>query len=94
MDVVGREQAKGVMKVEPCASGQSPGHQDIIKAVIRTGQGAGDKSGRHGLQQRCDDGSVDGPGVRRAFAKGAERADQRRLAQRRPHPITDFTAEA
>jgi branched-chain amino acid transport system substrate-binding protein len=45
MDVVGRAQAKGVLKVEPCVSGQSPKViQDIIKTVIEPGKGAGDKA--------------------------------------------------
>lgn len=44
MDVVGRSQATGVLKVEPCASGQSPKIlQEIIKTVIEPGKGAGDK---------------------------------------------------
>ena len=45
MDVVGREQATGVLKVEPCASGQSPKIiQEIIKTVVEPGKGAGDKA--------------------------------------------------
>lgn len=42
MDVVGRAQTKGVMKVEPCVSGRSPKIiQDILKEVVATGKGAG-----------------------------------------------------
>ncbi len=45
MDVVGRAAAVGVMKVEPCVSGQSPKIiQDIIKTIIEPGKGAGDKA--------------------------------------------------
>ncbi|MDR3465806.1 MAG: ABC transporter substrate-binding protein [Xanthobacteraceae bacterium] len=45
MDVVGRAQAAGVIKLEPCASGRSPKLiQDIIKTVIEPGKGAGDKA--------------------------------------------------
>lgn len=42
MDVVGRDQAKGVLKVEPCASGRDPKLiQDILKEVVGAGKGAG-----------------------------------------------------
>ena len=45
MDVVGRSQATGVIKIEPCASGQSPKIiQEILKSVIEPGKGAGDKA--------------------------------------------------
>ena len=42
MDVVGRDQTVGVMKVEPCASGRDPKViQDILAEVVGKGQGAG-----------------------------------------------------
>lgn len=42
MDVVGRAQAKGVLKVDPCVLGRTPKPiQDILKSVIATGKGAG-----------------------------------------------------
>jgi branched-chain amino acid transport system substrate-binding protein len=45
MDVVGRAQATGVIKIEPCASGQSPKIiQEIVKTVVEPGKGAGDKA--------------------------------------------------
>lgn len=45
MDIVGRAAMKGLIKVEPCASGRSPKIiQDIIKTVIEPGKGAGDKA--------------------------------------------------
>ncbi|MDX5357957.1 MAG: ABC transporter substrate-binding protein [Rhodobacterales bacterium] len=42
MDVVGRDQTIGVLKVEPCASGREPKIiQDILKEVVGAGKGAG-----------------------------------------------------
>lgn len=42
MDVVGRDQTVGVLKVEPCASGREPKIiQDILAEVVGAGKGAG-----------------------------------------------------
>lgn len=42
MDVVGREAAKGVMKVEPCVGGREPKIiKDILADVVGKGKGAG-----------------------------------------------------
>ena len=42
MDVVGREAAKGVMKVEPCVGGREPKIiKDILADVVAKGKGAG-----------------------------------------------------
>ena len=42
MDVVGREAAKGVMKIEPCVGGREPKViKDILAEVVMKGKGAG-----------------------------------------------------
>lgn len=42
MEVVGKDQTKGVLKVEPCVSGREPKViQDILTEVVAKGQGAG-----------------------------------------------------
>ncbi|MCP1337718.1 ABC transporter substrate-binding protein [Futiania mangrovi] len=44
MEVVGKADTKGVLKVEPCASGRDPQIiQDILKEVVDAGKGAGPK---------------------------------------------------
>lgn len=72
MDVVGRAPATGVIKLEPCASGQSPKLiQEIIKIVIEPGKGAGDKAkvGTAYYNYGVMMGALMVEGVRQAFAK-------------------------
>jgi branched-chain amino acid transport system substrate-binding protein len=72
MDVIGREQVKGVLKVEPCASGKDPKPvQAIISEVVSKGKGAGpeNKVGTSYYNYGVMMGAIMVEGVRKAFEK-------------------------
>ena len=72
MDVVGRDQAVGVLKFDPCESGREPKViQDILKEVVQPGKGAGpeDKVGTNYYNYGVMLASVMVEGVRMAFEK-------------------------
>lgn len=75
MDVVGRTQASGVLKIEPCASGRTPKLiQQILKEVVEPGKGAGpaDKVGTAYYNYGVMLASLMVEGVRQAFAKAPQ----------------------
>ncbi len=96
MDVVGRAQAKGVMKIEPCASGRSPKViQDIIKTVIEPGKGAGDKAkvGTAYYNYGVMMAALMVEGVRQAFAKSPSGTINGVWLNAGLNSITNFDAE-
>jgi branched-chain amino acid transport system substrate-binding protein len=96
MDVVGRDQCKGVIKLEPCASGQSPKViQDILKTVIEPGKGAGDKAkvGTGYYNYGVMMAALMVEGVRQAFAKAPNGPISGEWLNKGLTSIKDFTAE-
>lgn len=96
MDVVGREQAKGVTKLEPCASGRSPKViQDIIKTVIEPGKGAGNKEkvGTAYYNYGVMMGALMVEGVRQAFVKAPNGPITGEWLNAGLTSLKDFTAE-
>jgi branched-chain amino acid transport system substrate-binding protein len=72
MDVVGRDAAKGVLKVEPCVGGRDPKViKDILAEVQAKGKGAGpeNKVGTGYYNYGVQMGSLMVEGVRKAFEK-------------------------
>lgn len=70
MDVVGADQAKGVLKFDPCVSGRSPKViQDILEEVVKPGKGAGpeDKVGTNYYNYGVMIASIIIEGVRKGF---------------------------
>lgn len=75
MAVVGAEQAKGVMKVEPCVSGREPKPiADILTEVVGAGKGAGpeDKVGTAYYNYGVMITAIICEGVRKAFEKAPD----------------------
>ena len=96
MDVVGKDQAKGVLKFEGVAGGREPKIiQDILKEVVAKGKGAGpaEKVGTSYYNIGVMSGALIVEGVRKAFEKhktGPITAEQLNEGLR---SITKFTAE-
>lgn len=96
MDVVGAEAAKGVMKVEPCASGRDPKIiQDILKEVVGAGKGAGpeDKVGTAYYNYGVMITAVIIEGVRMAAEKAPDGPVSGEWLNAGLSSIKDFTAE-
>lgn len=75
MDVVGRDQTVGVIKVEPCVSGREPKIiQDILSEVVGAGKGAGpeDKVGTSYYNYGVMLAALMVEGVRVAFEKAPD----------------------
>lgn len=96
MGVVGKDAAKGVMKVEPCASGRDPKPiQDIIAEVVSKGKGAGPSSKvgtsyyNYGVQMA----SLMVEGCRMAFQKAPNGPITGAWLNEGLRSITNFTAE-
>jgi branched-chain amino acid transport system substrate-binding protein len=96
MDVVGKDQAKGVLKFEGVAGGREPKIiQDILKEVVAKGKGAGaaEKVGTSYYNIGVMSGALIVEGTRKAFEKhktGPITAEQLNEGLR---SITKFTAE-
>lgn len=96
MDVVGREQAKGVLKFEPCVSGRDPKLiKDIIKEVVDAGKGAGpkEKVGTSYYNYGVMIAALMVEGVRKAFEKAPDGPITGAWLNAGLRSITDFTAE-
>jgi branched-chain amino acid transport system substrate-binding protein len=96
MDVVGKDAAKGVLKVEPCANGRSPKViADILKDVAGKGQGAGPegKIGTAYYNYGVMMGAIMVEGVRVAAAKAPGGPVTGPWLNDGLTSITDFTAE-
>ncbi|QRG07342.1 ABC transporter substrate-binding protein [Xanthobacter dioxanivorans] len=96
MDVVGREQASGVLKIEPCASGRTPKLiQQILKDVVEPGKGAGpaDKVGTAYYNYGVMLASLMVEGVRQAFAKAPQGPISGSWLNAGLTSITNFDAE-
>ena len=96
MGVVGKDAVKGVLKIEPCASGRDPKPiQDIINEVVSKGKGAG-PSGKvgtayynYGVQMA----SLMVEGVRKAAEKAPNGPVTGAWLNEGLRSITNFTAE-
>lgn len=96
MDVVGPEQATGVMKIEPCVSGREPKLvQDILKEVVEAGKGAGpeDKVGTSYYNYGVMLASIMVEGVRMAFEKAPDGPVSGEWLNAGLRSITNFDAE-
>lgn len=96
MGVVGKDAVKGVLKVEPCASGRDPKPiQDIISEVVGKGKGAGPSSKvgtayyNYGVQMA----SLMVEGVRKAFEKAPNGPISGAWLNEGLRSITNFTAD-
>jgi branched-chain amino acid transport system substrate-binding protein len=96
MDIVGREQAKGVMKIEPCASGKDPKPvQAIINEVVSKGKGAGpeNKVGTSYYNYGVMMAAIMVEGVRKAFEKNPNGPISGPWLNEGLRSITKFTAQ-
>ncbi|GGE00980.1 amino acid/amide ABC transporter substrate-binding protein, HAAT family [Gemmobacter megaterium] len=96
MDVVGRDQTVGVLKVEPCASGRDPKIiQDILSEVVGTGKGAGpeDKVGTAYYNYGVMITALMLEGVRRAVEIAPDGPVSGEWLNAGLNSITDYTAE-
>lgn len=96
MAVAGNEQCKGVMKVEPCASGRDPKPiQDILKEVVEAGKGAGpeDKVGTAYYNYGVMITAIICEGVRMAVEKAPDGPVSGEWLNAGLHSIKDFTAD-
>jgi branched-chain amino acid transport system substrate-binding protein len=96
MDVIGREQTKGVLKVEPCASGKDPKPvQAIINEVVAKGKGAGpeNKVGTSYYNYGVMMGAIMIEGVKKAFEKNPGGPITGPWLNEGLRSITNFTAE-
>ena len=96
MEVVGKEQLKGVIKFEPCASGRDPKPvQDIIAAVVSKGKGAGpeNKVGTSYYNYGVMMGAIMVEGVRKAFEKNPNGPITGAWLNEGLRSITNFTAD-
>lgn len=96
MDVVGREAAKGVLKVEPCVSGRDPKPiKDILAEVVAKGKGAGPeaKVGTSYYNYGVQMASLMVEGVRKAFEKAPNGPVTGPWLNEGLRSITNFTAE-
>ncbi|GGF52514.1 ABC transporter permease [Azorhizobium oxalatiphilum] len=96
MDVVGRQQAAGVLKVEPCASGREPRLiQQILKEVVEPGKGSGaaEKVGTAYYNYGVMITSIMVEGVRQAFAKAPNGPISGEWLNAGLSSITNFEAE-
>ena len=96
MDVVGRQQAAGVLKIEPCASGREPRLiQQILKEVVEPGRGAGpaDKVGTAYYNYGVMLASLMVEGVRQAFARAPQGPVSGEWLNAGLVSITNFDAE-
>ncbi len=96
MGVVGKDAVKGVLKVEPCASGRDPKPiQDIINDVVSKGKGAGPSSKvgtayyNYGVQMA----SLMVEGVRKAFEKAPNGPISGAWLNEGLRAIANFTAD-
>jgi len=96
MDVVGRANAKGVMKVEPCVGGRSPKIiKDILSDVVGKGKGAGpeNKVGTGYYNYGVQMASLMVEGVRMAVQKAPNGPVTGAWLNEGLTSIKDFTAE-
>ncbi|MBN8938385.1 MAG: ABC transporter substrate-binding protein [Rhizobiales bacterium] len=96
MDVVGREAAKGVLKVEPCVSGREPKPiKDILAEVVAKGKGAGPeaKVGTSYYNYGVQMASLMVEGVRKAAEKAPNGPVTGPWLNEGLRSITNFTAE-
>ncbi len=96
MDVVGRDQTVGVLKVEPCASGREPKIiQDILTEVVGAGKGAGpeNKVGTAYYNYGVMLAALMLEGVRRAVEIAPDGPVTGEWLNAGLSSITDFTAE-
>lgn len=96
MEVVGKEAAKGVMKVEPCASGRDPKPiKDILAEVVAKGKGAGPegKVGTSYYNYGVQMASLMVEGVRKAFEKAPNGPLNGAWLNEGLRSITNFTAD-
>jgi branched-chain amino acid transport system substrate-binding protein len=96
MDVVGREAAKGVMKIEPCVGGREPKIiKDILAEVVAKGKGSGPEAKvgtgyyNYGVQMA----SLMVEGVRKAAEKAPNGPVTGPWLNEGLRSITNFTAE-
>ena len=96
MDVVGRQQAKGVMKVDPCILGrEAKPIQDILKTVVAAGKGAGPeaKVGTVYYSYGVMITALMLEGVRQAFVKAPNGPVNGAWLNAGLHSIKNFTAD-
>lgn len=96
MEVVGAEQARGVMKIEPCMSGRDPKPiQDILQEVVAAGKGAGpeDKVGTSYYNYGVMLAAIMIEGVRMAFEKAPDGPITGEWLNAGLRSITDFDAD-
>ncbi|MGL4289288.1 MAG: ABC transporter substrate-binding protein [Phreatobacter sp.] len=96
MDVVGREAAKGVLKVEPCVSGREPKPiKDILAEVVAKGKGAGPeaKVGTSYYNYGVQMASLMVEGVRKAAEKAPNGPVTGPWLNEGLRSISNFTAE-
>jgi branched-chain amino acid transport system substrate-binding protein len=96
MDVIGREQTKGVLKVEPCASGKDPKPvQAIISEVISKGKAAGpeNKVGTSYYNYGVMMAAIMIEGVKKAFEKNPAGPVTGPWLNEGLRSITNFTAD-
>jgi branched-chain amino acid transport system substrate-binding protein len=96
MDVVGRTNARGVLKVEPCVGGREPKPiQDILSTVVRAGKGAGpeNKVGTGYYNYGVQMAALMVEGVRKAFEKAPNGPVTGPWLNEGLRSITNFTAE-
>lgn len=96
MEVVGAEQAKGVLKVEPCISGRDAKViQDILTEVVATGKGNGpeNKVGTSYYNYGVMLAAIMIEGVRMAFEKAPDGPISGEWLNAGLRSITDFDAE-
>ena len=96
MDVVGRDQTVGVLKVEPCVSGREPKViQDILTEVVGAGKGAGpeDKVGTSYYNYGVMLAALMLEGVRRAVEIAPDGPATSEWLNAGLNSITEFTAE-
>ncbi|HKU94167.1 MAG TPA: ABC transporter substrate-binding protein [Vineibacter sp.] len=96
MEVVGKNETKGVLKFEACAGGREPKLiQDILKDVVGKGKGAGPeaKVGTSYYNIGVMMGAILAEGVRVAFQKNANGPITGPWLNEGLRAITNFTAE-
>ena len=96
MDVVGKANAKGVLKVEPCASGRDPKPiRDILAEVVGKGKGAGPegKVGTAYYNYGVQMAALMVEGVRKAFEKAPNGPVSGPWLNEGLRSITNFTAD-
>lgn len=96
MDVVGREQAKGVLKIDPCVLGrEAKPIQDILKTVVAAGKGAGpeNKVGTVYYSYGVMITALILEGVKKAFEKAPNGPITGEWLNAGLHAIKDFTAD-